>query len=171
METKQLKTVRLRAIEPEDLDLLYTIENDRSLWHVGTANVPYSRYMLHDYIAHTTGDLYSEKQLRLVIECSGQAIGLIDLFDFSPAHLRAEVGIAVLEEFREQGVAAEALRLLTDYARSVLHLHQLYALVALSNEKALNLFRRLGFSSSSVLEDWLYDGQIYEKVVVLQFFL
>ena len=43
-----LPAIRLRAIEPEDLDLLYQIENDSSLWDVGTTNVPYSRYTLHD---------------------------------------------------------------------------------------------------------------------------
>ena len=40
--------VRLRAMEPEDLDLLYEIENDIETWHVGAGNVPYSRYLLHD---------------------------------------------------------------------------------------------------------------------------
>lgn len=47
------KIVRLRAIEPEDLELLYLIENDIQLWNVGASNVPYSRYVLHDYIANT----------------------------------------------------------------------------------------------------------------------
>ena len=40
--------VLLRALEPEDLDMLYQIENNRQLWDVGTTNVPYSRYALHD---------------------------------------------------------------------------------------------------------------------------
>ena len=31
--------MKLRAIEPEDLDLLYQIENDQSLWKVGATNV------------------------------------------------------------------------------------------------------------------------------------
>ena len=35
-----LPIVKLRAMEPEDLDLLYQIENDSSIWHVGTNNVP-----------------------------------------------------------------------------------------------------------------------------------
>ena len=39
--------VRLRAIEPEDLDTLYKIENDRTLWGIGPTNVPYSRFALH----------------------------------------------------------------------------------------------------------------------------
>ena len=39
---EDLPYVRLRAMEPEDLELLYTIENDTQLWCVGTANVPVS---------------------------------------------------------------------------------------------------------------------------------
>ena len=173
MDNKDLEhgIIGLRALEPEDLDLLYTIENDRSLWHVGTANTPYSRYMLHEYIANATGDIYTDKQVRLVIEQSGQAVGLIDLFDFSPQHLRAEVGIAIMEEHRCNGCAAEALQQLIDYARQTLHLHQLYALVALSNNHAKSLFTNAGFTSSGVLNDWLFDGQKYEKVAVMQFFL
>ena len=41
------KRIRLRALEPEDLDELYQIENDRRLWDVGLTNVPYSRFALH----------------------------------------------------------------------------------------------------------------------------
>ena len=55
----KLPDIRLRAIEPEDLDLLYQIENDRSLWNVGATNVPYSRYTLHDYIATSNDDIYA----------------------------------------------------------------------------------------------------------------
>ena len=49
--------IRLRALEPEDLDLLYKIENDMKLWNVGATNVPYSRYTLHDYIATASNDI------------------------------------------------------------------------------------------------------------------
>ena len=62
--------VKLRAMEPEDLDLLYSIENDMVLWNVGTTNVPYSRYVLHDYIANSSCDIYADRQLRLIIENS-----------------------------------------------------------------------------------------------------
>ena len=59
--------VTLRAMEPEDLDLLYRIENDRQLWDVGSTNVPYSRYVLHDYIANSSGDVYTDRQVRLIV--------------------------------------------------------------------------------------------------------
>ena len=49
--------VRLRAMEPEDLDFLYAMENDKEVWDVGCTNVPYSRYVLHDYIANASNDI------------------------------------------------------------------------------------------------------------------
>ena len=62
--------VKLRAMEPEDLELLYHIENNRDLWKVGATNVPYSRYVLRDYIARATGDIYTDRQVRQIIENS-----------------------------------------------------------------------------------------------------
>ena len=68
MSEMNLTKVRLRAMEPEDLDFLYNIENDRELWNVGNTNVPYSRYVLHDYIANATNDIYSDGQVRMIVE-------------------------------------------------------------------------------------------------------
>ena len=44
----------LRALEPEDLDFLYSIENDAELWDFGCANVPYSKFSLNNYIVGST---------------------------------------------------------------------------------------------------------------------
>ena len=101
--------VRLRAIEPEDLDLLYQIENDRRLWKVGTTNVPYSRYTLHDYVATSADDIYTDRQVRLIIENEqGETVGMADLMNFCPQHVRAELGIVVLDAKRRQGYASAA---------------------------------------------------------------
>lgn len=63
----QLPQIKLRPIEPEDLDYLYKIENDKRLWDVGETNMPYSRYALHEYVASCPTDIYTDKQLRLMI--------------------------------------------------------------------------------------------------------
>ena len=169
---KAIPSVRLRAIEPEDLDLLYQIENNRSLWNVGSTNVPYSRYTLHDYIATSADDIYSDRQVRLVVENEqGETVGLADVVNFNPQHLRAEAGIVIQEPFRRQGYARAALESPCDYALRVLHLHQLYAVVAVDNEAALKLFRMAGFQGQAVLHDWLFDGRQYSDVQVMQRFL
>ena len=78
--------VRLRALEPEDLELLYRWENDPELWEVGNTLAPYSRYILKEYIAGSDRSIYESRQLRFMIEeCdTGTSVGIVDLFDFEP---------------------------------------------------------------------------------------
>ena len=59
------ENIRLRALEPEDLEILYKWENDTSIWQVGCTTEPYSRYILKEYIAYSDKTIYEKKQLRL----------------------------------------------------------------------------------------------------------
>ena len=164
--------IRLRAMEPEDLEMLYQIENNQELWNVGVTNVPYSRYTLHDYIASQKGDIYVDRQVRLMIENeAGETVGIADIVNFDPQHQRAEVGVVVIEPSRRQGYALEALRQLANYATTTLHLHQLYAYVDADNHPSLMLFQKAGYSSKAVLAQWLFDGKNYHDVLLMQLFL
>lgn len=166
-----MPVVRLRAMEPEDLDVLYRIENDRDVWDVGENNVPYSRYILHDYIANASADIYADKQVRMVVENEkGQLVGVADVVNFCPSHARAEVSIVICREHRKKGYARAAIRQIMEYALRTLHLHQLYAVVREDNMPSLNLFSSLGFKSKMALDDWLFDGKDYHNAVVMQFF-
>lgn len=170
--TSNLPTVSLRALEPEDLDILYKIENDYDLWSVGATNVPYSRYMLHDYIANATGDIYTDKQVRLMIDdADGGSVGILDLVNFNPQHSRAEIGIVIQKKYRDKGYARSALHTLLRYCKGVLHIHQLYAVVSIDNRESLRLFGKLGFEQNSRLKEWLFDGDNYHDAVVMQIFL
>ncbi len=167
-----LPSIRLRAIEPEDLDLLYRIENDTRLWNVGATNVPYSRYTLHDYIATSSDDIYADRQVRLVVENEkGETVGLADLVHFDPQHLRAEMGIVIVDAERRKGFASAALAELSRYALRVLHLHQLYAVVEKENVAAMQLFRENGYTEQALLKDWLFDGRSFHDSCLLQRFL
>ncbi len=164
-----LPQVTLRALEPEDLDVLYRIENDVELWDSGITNVPYSRYTLHDYIAQSTGDIYADRQVRLMIENAvGEVVGIVDIVNFDPRHQRAEVGIVVQRHYRGQGYARAALGRIAAYALKVLHLHQLFAFIDAGNKVSIGLFSQAGFDHTSTLRDWLFDGTQYHDAVVMQ---
>ena len=49
MVTLKGKDVFLRALEPEDIDFVYEIENDESIWEISNTITPYSRYLLKEY--------------------------------------------------------------------------------------------------------------------------
>ena len=164
--------VNLRAIEPEDLDLLYRIENDTTLWNVGISNVPYSRYLLHDYVAQATADIYTDRQARMMIDDEdGQTVGIADIVNFDPANRRAEVGIIILNARRRQGYATATLLALHDYARRVLRLHQLYAYIDVRNEASLCLFQKAGFTTAARVPQWLCDGDEYRDAWLMQLIL
>lgn len=172
MNSHSLPAVNLRAMEPEDLDLLYKIENDKALWGVGVTNVPYSRYTLHDYIANAVGDIYTDKQVRLMIDnAEGQTVGMIDITDFDPRHRRAELGVVIQLQYRRQGYARAAVKELLAYACNILHLHQLYLFVDEQNVAAREMFKTCGFKCGVVLKDWLFMGHEYRNAVLMQYFL
>lgn len=164
--------ITLRAIEPEDLETLYEIENDEQIWSVGITNVPYSKSMLLDYITHASGDIYADKQVRLMIENEGgKTIGIVDLFDFSPQHQRAELGIVIKREFRGKGYASLVIRKMREYAKKVLHLHQIYAIVPQDNINCIKMLKQSDFQYVTTIKEWLSDGEEYRHAEFFQCFL
>lgn len=162
--------IYLRAVEPEDLDVMYEMENNPAYWDISSFNVPYSRYTLKQYIENSCNDIYADKQLRLmiVLKPDNQVIGTIDITDYCPMHARGFVGIAVRKEYRHQNYAADALGLLLDYAFSFLSFNQLCAFIPADNEASIHLFSTNGFERSGLLKEWLRSGETYRDVVVLQ---
>jgi len=161
--------LKLRAVEPEDLDLMYLIENDTELWRLGQTTVPFSHYALKQYIAETTNDFFHDRQLRLVIEkADGTSVGFVDLQNYNPQHHRAEVGIVIVPEQQRQGLATEALRLLAGYVSVHLGIHQLYALVPEGNKASMALFEKCGYKKTATLQDWLNSPTGWQSVVVFQ---
>ena len=169
------ENIKLRAIEPADLDFIYKWENDPENWLVSNTSVPFSKHVLKKYIENAHLDIYEARQLRLMISLLDQqgndldVIGTIDLFDFDPFHRRAGVGILIAKkESRKKGLASEALSILIDYAFETLHLHQLYCNIAVKNAPSLKLFRKFGFSEIGVQKEWLRQNNSWVDVVLLQ---
>jgi diamine N-acetyltransferase len=162
--------IQLRALEPTDLDRLYKWENDASIWSVSGTLAPFSRFVLEQYLASSHQDIYSNKQLRLMIDLTvndhddehdseSRGIGCIDLFDFDPKNRKAGVGILIADRAdRGKGYATEALNLLVDYGFDVLDLHQIYSNVRVDNENSVALFKKIGFEITGLKQDWILDG-------------
>lgn len=171
MQTADL-IITLRAMEPEDLDELYEIENDSDTWNAGTTNVPYSRFVLRNYIANSTNDIYTDRQLRLIIEHNhSQTIGLIDLTDFDPRHHRAQIGIIIKPAYRHHGYAHAAIKKLLDYSHTNIGLNQIYACVDSLNLPSVRCFQSAGFRTTALLPQWLFDGETYRDALFMQYFL
>ena len=165
--------LRLRKIEPSDLPFLYQWENDATMWADSDTHNPLSRHDLHQYIENTTGDIYRDGQLRLIIEDSSNQgslpfregvgvgssiLGCIDLFDFDARNRKAAIGMYIAPDARGKGVGKQAVQLLEDYAFGFLHLRMIYAIISVHNTPCSHIYEQMGYTPSSVLKDWTLEG-------------
>ncbi len=171
MITLKGENIFLRALEISDLDFLYNLENDESLWEVSNTITPFSKYILNQYIENSHRDIYDVKQLRLVI-CKNEnkaVIGFIDLFDFDPKHSRVGVGIVIFsEEEKRKGFASEALQQTCNYAFSHLNVHQVFADITEENKGSVNLFEKVGFKRNGIKKDWIFSEGNYKDEYLYQ---
>ena len=160
--------LQLRKIEPSDLPFLYQWENDATMWADSDTHNPLSRHDLHQYIENTTGDIYRDGQLRLIIEdsqlstlnsqLSTNIVGCIDLFDFDARNRKAAIGMYIAPDARGRGVGKQAVQLLLDYAFNFLHLRMVYAIISVNNVACSRLYEQMDFLPSSPLRAWTLEG-------------
>jgi diamine N-acetyltransferase len=156
--------IKLRALEPEDLELLYEWENNDSYWVISNTVAPFSKYTLKRYIENSHKDIFETGQLRLMIEIPTEkkTIGTIDLFDFDPFHMRAGLGILIADDAeRRKGYASLALKCLIDYCFNTLQLHQLFCNILANNCESMDLFKKQGFVQSGIKKDWVKTSEGY----------
>lgn len=163
------ENINLRALEPSDLDVLYNWENDTSIWKVSQTIAPFSKNILAKYLENAHQDIFTAKQLRLMIEKDSTPIGTIELFDFDPVNLRCGIGIWIVdEENRRKGYAKEALTLIIKYVISNLHLNQIYCNISSRNQASINLFGSLDFQLVGVKSKWNKTPEGWEDELLFQ---
>lgn len=150
--------ISLRALEPEDLELLYKWENNVSYWLISNTFSPFSKYTLKRYLENSHKNIYETGQLRLMIDLvkEKKTIGTIDIFDFDPFHKRAGLGILIADEDeRRKGYASMALKCLINYCFDTLQLHQIFCNILENNQESIDLFSRLGFKQTGIKKEWI----------------
>ena len=162
--------LKYRALEPEDVTMLFKWENDLEINEVSLSKVPFSKYILEQYIAQAHLDIQQAGQYRFVLEVTeGNAVGCVDLFDYDAIDRRAAIGIIIEKRYRLKGYAAEAITLMKDYAFNRIGMRQLHCSVGVSNEKSLQLFRSAGFTEIGIRKDWSFRNGAFHDVVEFQF--
>jgi len=139
------KDIVLRSLKLDDLDFLFSIENNISYFEYSDSPSFYSKEDLSEFISNSTDDIIKYNQIRFVIEHYEKPIGLIDLFDYNKRLRKAGIGIIIVEDFQNMGFGTESLKLLISYCWKKLDLQHLYANIKASNIKSIKLFEKLGF--------------------------
>tara|TARA_B100001079_G_C16191797_1_gene417541 strand:- start:137 stop:655 length:519 start_codon:yes stop_codon:yes gene_type:complete len=162
----------LRALEPDDLDILYDTENDKSLWKYSNTSSPFSKHSLKKFIENSHLDIIEHKQVRLVLsDKSNLPFGFIDLFKYDMINKRAGVGIIIFEKYRSRGLGSISLDLIENYVKKHIPIHQLYANISSENIESIKLFEKHNYLKIGNKKDWIYynnkyfDELLYQKIL------
>ena len=158
--------LKLRALEPNDLELIYEVENDKSLWVYSNTTSPFSRHTLKKFIENSHLDIIEHKQLRLVIADDDNSYGFIDLYDYDFINRRVGLGIIIFKKYRSKGIGLISLQLTEDYLLEHVPIHQVYANISSTNKESISLFEKSDFVNVGLKKDWIfYNNQFNDELL------
>ena len=160
--------LRLRALEPSDLEMMYDTENDKSLWVYSNTSSPFSKHTLKKFIENSHLDIIEHKQVRLVIFDESNSYGFIDLFDYDQISRRAGVGIIIFEKFRCKGIGSLSLKLIEEHVLEHVPMHQLYANISSNNVESISLFKKNGYNKVGLKKDWVFYNNKFNDELLFQ---
>lgn len=168
-----MANVTLRALEPEDADLLFRWENDSDVWTDSGTLAPFSLQQITDYVLSYDADIFKSRQLRLmVVSHDGATVGTVDLYDFDPMNSRSFIGLYIAPEYRGKNYGVEAILEVSRFCKRRLFLNQLAAIVSVNNTASRNTVIAAGFTPSGRLSNWIrvssgnfVDAEIFQKIL------
>lgn len=112
--------------------------------------------------------IFTDGQLRLACMEGERLAGCIDLYNYDPINLRAEVGIVVEKSLRHKGYGTAMLQELDCFCAKHYQLHQLYCDIAANNTASIALFARCGYSQCGIMREWVAVGNKFIDTIRMQ---
>ncbi|MHA1723656.1 MAG: GNAT family N-acetyltransferase [Promethearchaeota archaeon] len=166
------KPLILRKIKKKDLHFFQESLKDKQVTRYLSMGPVFSKERIKKLIHEYIKEWNKGHQFNYIIELAKEEIkriGLVNLWNISWHHRRAEIGIWVIPNYQNKGYGTRALELVKLIAFQHLKLHRLEAHVATKNEISLKLFKKSGFVEEGVLRHYLNLRGIFHDAVVLSF--
>ena len=161
------KLVRLRALEPADVERAYTWVNDREVTAYLMLRYPMSRAQEEKYLSEASSEGSSFPDVRLAIETKdGVHIGMCGLHRARPEDRGAELGIMIGDKsFWSNGYGTDTMQTLVRFAFEQMNLHKVALGVFEFNERAQACYRKCGFvEEGRFREEYFQDGRYWDVI-------
>lgn len=162
---------RLRAPEPEDVDLIYRWENDPSDWNSSYNNyAPLSKLQIAEHIKNCFNDPFGERQLRLMMvrKDTGDVVAGVEITDLNPKNRTAYIGFYVDPDWRDKGIGTHIVSLVKEYCAEILGIISLCAHTSADNIKAISILKSNGFSQVGCLSSWIQCGAQRKDMLIFE---
>jgi len=160
--------VRLRPLDPADVDALVEVARAGDLWDLFYANVSMLKTP-ERWLAAVTRERDYGRALPFTVETpDGQVVGATRLMRLAPAHRRLEIGGTFYARVVQRtGVNTEAKRMLLAHAFEVMDCQCVQIRTDLLNLRSQRAIERLGARRDGVLRGHqvMADGRLRDTVV------
>lgn len=160
------KKVVLRAMEPEDMEMLRGSLNDPAIERmVGGWSFPVSTYEQMKWYERVVGD---QRNVRMIIEDkeTGEAVGMISLTNIDWKNRDAEYAIKLKPDApRKRGYGADSEFTLMRYVFEELQLHRLTGEVLAYNEASIAMTEKCGAKREGLKRQAVYKNGQYHDVI------
>ncbi|WP_181350417.1 GNAT family N-acetyltransferase [Thalassobacillus sp. CUG 92003] len=157
----------LRKMTEEDITLYHKWRNDMDVMQSTNPNLDiYHLEETKRFVKHVMLGADTSKSYIIHEKESYAPIGITSLINIDHKNRNAECIIDIGEkDYWGQGYGSEAMTLLLDYAFYEMNLHRVALRVFSFNDKAINLYEKLGFKHEGRARQSLFrSGQWYDVV-------
>lgn len=162
----QTDTIRLRAIEPSDAEILHrwNMDSERAsgldfLWP------PTSLASVEAFTAEESKRKMENDRCRWVIDKpDGTPVGAIDTHSCDLRNGTFSYGVDIAAEHRGNGYAGQAIRLVLRYYFDELRYQKVTVLIHANNPASLRLHQKLGYQQEGCLRRMLFQHGEYIDV-------
>ncbi|RLT27997.1 MAG: N-acetyltransferase [Chloroflexi bacterium] len=144
--------VRLRALEPTDVEAIWSWHQDHELHVLDGWLYPASRGQIAEWL-HGVGEPgFRDASFGIETE-QGTLIGYVRLKRGSAEHRSADFGIAIAREHWDQGYGTDATRTMVRFGFEEMGLHRIELDVSVENPRAQHVYEQCGFRVEGVARE------------------
>ena len=164
------ETVRLRAIERQDLPLFVAWLNDPEVRQNLLVNIPLSQAQEDGWFERTLTRSLEEQPLGIEVRTpeGWRLVGNCSFFDLDWRNRCCEIGIFIgVKEFWGRGYGTQVMRLMLNYGFNTLNLNRVYLRVYESNPRGIRCYEKAGFRHEGRLRQAIFQDGHYIDLLMM----
>lgn len=146
--------ITLRKIVPADIDSLFEIYSDEKLFLHSPNMLKKNKDTVLNMIGHFERDFNKRKIILLGITLNDNPdsiVGTTEMFDYDRDVNMITIGYRLNYSFWGRGIAAKAVKAMTEYLFDEIGINRIQAFVMPENIKSLNVLRKNNFTEEGII--------------------
>ena len=161
--------VYLRSLELSDVELLVKWRNDSDVTSTLGGNTFYvSKLRETEWIRNAILNDKNDLRLAICLTENDKYIGNVNLNTISWINRTAEYSIMIGDKSQwGKGYGKEATLLILKHAFEELNLNRIYLTVRIDNNKAISLYKKIGFVQEGILRKAVYKNNKFIDMIIM----